>query len=341
MANCNKTPYSGRDELEAQRDELEARRDELEAQRDEREAQRDAREAQRDEREAQRDEREAQRDEREAQRDEREAQRDEREAADELSLVLATSVSPVELTVVSPVELAVVSPVELTITREEIPDYVSLCELMNLAVEAEANEHENEEALATSPELDTDNAVLVHETEQQEPETSDTIDTILVPETVILMPTAEPEQDDDDDDYDWDNHIRTSVSMGSTSSTNETNYGGHDVTLSGICGRENKIEFRHEACSRCELFCSDGYDGCQCEYYYYGRCDYYDPDDIHKFCLLLDPGRIYTVSFDYYFHYSSIPLELTRLFKIVKKNGSDHDDQEWIFMGLTWTDAHG
>ena len=280
MANCNKTPYSGRDERQARRDERQARRNE------------------------------------------RQARRNERDAAHEFSLVRATSDSPVEL----------------TITREEIPDYVSLCELMNLAVEAEANEHENEEALATSPELDTDNAVLVHETEQQETET---IDTILVPETVILMPTAEPEQDDDDDDYDWDNHIRTSVSMGSTSSTNETNYGGHDVTLSGICGRENKIEFRHEACSRCELFCSDGYDGCQCEYYYYGRCDYYDPDDIHKFCLLLDPGRIYTVSFDYYFHYSSIPLELTRLFKIVKKNGSDHDHQEWIFMGLTWTDAHG
>jgi hypothetical protein len=65
-------------------------------------------------------------------------------------------------------------------------------------------------------------------------------------------------------------------------------------------------------------------------------------------CLLLVPGRTYNVRFDFYFHYSVIPLELTSLFKIVKivkKNGrnNDRDDQEWTYVGqgLTWTDAHG
>ena len=49
---------------------------------------------------------------------------------------------------------------------------------------------ERDAALATSAKLDSVNAVLVHENELQETETIDTIDTILVPKTVNLMPTA-------------------------------------------------------------------------------------------------------------------------------------------------------
>ena len=118
------------------------------------------------------------------------------------------------------------------------------------------------------------------------------------------------------------------VSMGSDYSGN---YGGHNVSVYGYrCSSLQYMSFEGQCCSS---RCLGTGDYCECDYRDYEPVDSYDDDEINELCLFLDTGHTYDVHFDFYFHYSSIPLELTNLFNIVKNSSCDRDNQLWTYKG--------
>ena len=90
--------------------------------------------------------------------------------------------------------------------------------------------------------------------------------------------------------------------------------------------KEGSIDFGYNKCSN----------GC---YYESCMCDddvipEYWSDEIDKFCDHLNPpGSTYEVAYDYFMSNSSIPLELTNLFNIVKSSSCDRDNQLWTYKG--------
>ncbi len=122
----------------------------------------------------------------------------------------------------------------------------------------------------------------------------------------------------------------------------DTNYGGHNATISGVDGKD--IEFELQPCDCCGLiittgYCDEGF--CNCgEMSCLNHDGIYRPDEIETFCSFLELGRTYTVSFADYFDSKYIPHKLTSLF-IIKQI---YWEQKWTYVGpeLTWIELiHG
>ena len=224
---------------------------------------------------------------------------------------------------------------EIASTRSELTATAAYeTELLQAEMRRAINDAYEAELLAAVNESNEAN-----EEEDTEPEQV----SLPAPDTVLIMPTTAPEEpeepeeledvvDEVDDDFAATYQYNT-VSMGSDYSGN---YGGHNVRISGNrCSSLQYMSFEGQCCSSS---CLGTGDYCECDYRDYEPVDSYDDDEINELCLFLDTGHTYDVHFDFYFHYSSIPLELTNLFNIVKSSSCDRDNQLWTYKGrgLTW-----
>ena len=213
---------------------------------------------------------------------------------------------------------------EIASTRSELTAATAYeTELLQAEMRREINDAYEAELLAAVNESNEAN-----EEEDTEPEQV----SLPAPDTVLIMPTTAPEEQEDvvdelDAAFDATYQYNT-VSMGSDYSGN---YGGHNVS---VCGnRCSSLQYMSFEGQRCSSSCLGTGDYCECDYRDYEPVDSYDDDEINELCLFLDTGHTYDVHFDFYFHYSSIPLELTNLFNIVKSSSCDRDNQLWTYKG--------